>query len=109
MLKNKTIANWLIASLVTCVLGSLLVEYSNLFFTLGGLGLVIFTVIADFRLYKLNKTDWLFYVFTIIPALYILAVLVGGSESLDVTLLAIVYWVFAIWTIVRLYKIEDKK
>lgn len=52
-MKNKTIANWLIAVLGLSVWGSM-IEAGDDYFTVVGLGFIVFGIMAIVRLYKIN-------------------------------------------------------
>jgi len=56
-MKNKTIANWLIAALVVFTLGSVMRDsdpsMSETLYAVGGLALFVFSIISIVRFYKL--------------------------------------------------------
>lgn len=52
-MKNKTISYWLAGTLALAFLGGIL-DFSDDFYTLLGLGMVVFGGIASYRLYHLG-------------------------------------------------------
>lgn len=55
-MKNETIANWLIISMIACVIAGIMEagspEFSALLLTLGGIGIWVFGIWAVIRLKK---------------------------------------------------------
>lgn len=102
-MKNKTTANWLIVSMVLGVIGASIQDGADLFYTLAGLGLMVFSVIGALKVKKVDET--LAYITLSNLAIFWIAFL--GKMETGVTLTSLLMWVMAIWLSVKLYKIAD--
>lgn len=98
-MQNKTVANWQIAGLASCVVAVVLDDSTIL--GLAGLFLIITSIIMAVRLSKFN--GWLqqsFY-WSLIATIFLS--FFGAKDEL-VGLAAVCLWVFSIMAIVKLYK-----
>lgn len=102
-MKNKTTANWLITSMVLGVVGASIQDGADLFYTLAGLGLMVFSVIGALKVKKADET--LTFITLGNLALFWISFLAGLEEG--VTLTGYLLWIMAIWLSVKLYKIAD--
>lgn len=102
-MKNKTIANWLIGSMALGLIPMIFPESSEGFYTLAGLGIMVFLVIASLRLKKSSPV-----LSGISLGVLVVFWLAFATEAgAFVTLMAVALWVASIWECVVLYKTKD--
>lgn len=102
-MKNKTIANFLIITLVGATYGNLN-DSSEDFFIIIGISMIVFSWIAFKHLYNTHKpiAQWLLGV--------TIALFAGSAVGFDeiVVLAAIGYWIISITAIVKLYQTKEE-
>lgn len=103
-MKDKTIANFLAGSFGLALLGALMsAENQNLLFAISGVGLLTFGIIAALRLHKYDNKDWLSVALFASIGLAIFSQVVMNEIP---SVVALAFWVFGVWAVVRLYKLS---
>jgi len=102
-MKNKTIANWLIGSMVVGVIAVASTTDNEVLTTLAGLGLMVFSIIGALRVKKLDDT----LAYMTLGNLGLFWFCYASNLEIGTTGTAILIWVFAVWLSVKLYKLAD--
>ena len=102
-MKNKTTANWLIVSMVLGVIGASIQDGADLFYTLAGLGMMVFSVIGALKVKKADET--LAYITLGTLAIFWISYLAKLEEGVILTVYLL--WIMAIWLSVKLFNLKD--